>query len=221
MRTFSFFFFLRERKCKWCKNQSYWAYIVPLMEVIFGPLIVMFSVLKAAAAAAACWLVWISWEVSRGHLIRGVSRRRGGRLGSSGLYFRSQAERSCHWCETRSLSVPLRLLKGTLEWVDISWKDKLFEYCRRPSHLDPIHLRRRRHCWVVLSRRPCSGLTSLFHCAPQCHTDCTGSPFVLRPRPGYRKAFLVKQTQKSSKNQCKVVTKTYLALNSTVGSKIQ
>lgn len=64
-----------------------------------------------AEEAAAGWFFWISWVVVCG-LIRGFSRRRGGRLGNSGLYSQSLAEHLYHWYETRILCLAHRLLRG-------------------------------------------------------------------------------------------------------------
>lgn len=66
------------------------------------------------AAAAAAWIVWISWVVRHGS-IRGFFHRRGGRLGNSGLYSHSQAGRLCHLYGTRILWVALHLLRGSDE----------------------------------------------------------------------------------------------------------
>lgn len=78
---------------------------------------------------------------------------------------------------------------------------------RQPSYLVPIRLRRYGHRSVVLSRRPCSDLTSSFHYAPQCRKDCTRSPFVLQPRPVFRKTF-IGELVKHSHNKKKTPTKT-------------
>ena len=74
--------------------------------------------LDCEAAAATGWSVWTSWVVRHGS-IRGFFHRRGGRLGNSGFYSRSQAERLCRWYGTRIPWVALRVLRGSDELVEM------------------------------------------------------------------------------------------------------